>query len=108
MSSPSTLGTLNKSSTNASKKTPRKANCAQKSTTPKKGKFMVILLRKVETTDGVHTFLAAALSASSEHGRMWNVWFVQSGSSPGLSGGCAQYVCGPKVAYCGATIIEIE
>jgi len=49
---------------------PRKTNWAQKHTTPKNEKFTVILSRKVLTTLGVHTFLAAWDLDSSVQGRI--------------------------------------
>lgn len=75
---------------NATRNTPRNTNCAQKSTTPKKGKLTVTLLRNVETTVGVQTFFAAELSADSVQGMMWDLWLEQSGCSPGCLGGWSQ------------------
>lgn len=62
---------------------PKNTNCAQKSTTPKNGKFAVTRSRKVLRTLGVQTFLAAGLSVASEQGMMWFGWPEQSGCSPG-------------------------
>lgn len=74
---------------------PKKTNCAQKSTTPKNGKFAVTRSRKVLRTLGVQTFLAAGWSVASEQGMMWFEWSEQSGCSPGWRRGWSQKVWGP-------------
>ena len=99
------LGVLKSRRTKAMRKMPRKANCAQKSTTPKKGKLTMMRLRKVLATEGVQTRLADPFSARSVHGTILFLLWEQSGCSPGCLGGRSQKVCGPKVEYCGATII---
>jgi hypothetical protein len=90
------------------KSLPRKTNCAQKNTTPKKGKLRVTRFKNVLTTLGVHTWRAAGFSANSEHGLIRSSLLVQSGCSRGELEVRSQKVCGPNVAYCGATTMDTE
>lgn len=64
-------------------KMPKKANWAQKLTSPKKGKLELARLRKVLTTDGVQTFAARGWSLASRQRRTALRWLVQSGASSG-------------------------
>ena len=62
-------------------------------------------LMKVLATLGVQTCCATLFVARSEHGLMADLLAPQSGCSPGCLGSPSQYVCGPKMAYRGATIV---
>lgn len=69
---------------------------------------MVTRLRKVLLTEGVQIRAAFGFVASSLQGFIWAGCLLQSGAMFGFAVGRSQYVCGPKVAYCGATIMATE
>ena len=104
----SSFGVLNKERRKTTRNTAKKKNWAQKSMIPKNEKFKVIRFKNVLITLGVQMADAETESESVEQALIFSGVLSQLGCSSGCLGALSQYVCGPYMAYCGATIVATE